>query len=60
MAGLTEADRERIRATFRASAVAEQEPSPERVRRLAALLSAGVIRRARQAAKAAVTKGARR
>jgi len=53
MAGLTEADRERIRATFQASAVAEQEPSPERVRRLAALLTIGAIRRARAAARKA-------
>jgi len=58
MAGLTEADRERIRATFRASAVAESEPSPERVKRLAALLATGAIRRARAAA-ALARKGAR-
>jgi hypothetical protein len=53
MAGLTEADRERIRARFRASAVAEQEPSPERLKRLAALIALGMIRRARAAAKGA-------
>jgi hypothetical protein len=51
VAGLTEAEREQIRARFRASASAERTPSPERLTRLAALLAAGAIRRARTAAR---------
>jgi hypothetical protein len=56
MAGLSEAERETIRARFRAFAQAEHAPSPERLTRLAALLAAGAVRRARAAALAPRSK----